>query len=258
MKVYCSECENACSDKADTCPTCGHPLTVRGAEGVFSLITLQGKPKWIAATIVVGIVVSLIGIYARRTPPPTQAPAVPVMQPEIQQPVAAQAPVSKRGIGWSLAMVEQNWGAAHGWYWLTKERLDSVGINWLATNTDYPEYGFRVEGMPSDLSLFASIVVLYGMDTMDEQTATTHVSMVALMGSTILGVDASETLPLLKRVTAKWTLTPGTRVAATEVFGGRTLTIRLVPITEGRADAASLAYVVERAIDPRLPHLREP
>ncbi len=26
MKVYCAECDNACSDKAPYCPRCGHPL----------------------------------------------------------------------------------------------------------------------------------------------------------------------------------------------------------------------------------------
>jgi hypothetical protein len=57
--IYCPTCEAGCSEKADVCPKCGHPLSEKGADGVVSILTIRGKPRYILATIVVGIAVGV-------------------------------------------------------------------------------------------------------------------------------------------------------------------------------------------------------
>lgn len=76
MKIYCPECENACSDRADACPKCGHPLSARAArtEPTVSLITLKGKPLWVALTIAFGVGIPALTLLMRDEPAHTNAP----------------------------------------------------------------------------------------------------------------------------------------------------------------------------------------
>lgn len=53
--VYCVNCEHACSAKAETCPSCGHPL----AEPKTSLVTIRGTPRWALITLVLGVIAAV-------------------------------------------------------------------------------------------------------------------------------------------------------------------------------------------------------
>lgn len=57
--IYCPTCEARCSERADVCPKCGHPLSEKGADSVVSILTIRGKPRYILATVIAGIAVGV-------------------------------------------------------------------------------------------------------------------------------------------------------------------------------------------------------
>ena len=63
--IYCPTCEAGCSEKADVCPKCGHPLAAPVDDKIISLVTLRTSKPYIVATAILGLVA--IAAYVPRT-----------------------------------------------------------------------------------------------------------------------------------------------------------------------------------------------
>lgn len=154
-------------DEAHSQPTPA-PQASSSSEREFHLVTIRGKPLWVALSFVVaglGLLPFLLR-DGETTQPPSVQPAEPTVALSPQQPTltrdiaSAQHPTQDgtyRGIGWSLDQIVALWGAEGGWYRHEKKRNEAgVGMQYTAGNIETPSVVYVVRGLPANVS---SVVV---------------------------------------------------------------------------------------------------
>jgi len=147
--IYCPTCEAGCSEKADVCPKCGHPLAAPADDKIISLITLRTSKPYIIATMVLGVLGLAAYVYVNvpRTPGPSLT----------QHPAQAVAVSESPSLG-SLTRLRNLFGEDQGWRFVSEYEAPRNRRTWLFSRPD--GYNYLAAGTPSRIDALSMTAII--------------------------------------------------------------------------------------------------
>lgn len=186
----------------------------------ISLITIQGRWWWFAATLGIGFLSAGFWYFDRSEAPRRSEPIIQTADPRL---TPQTEPV---GLGWSLAEIERQWSAANGWYWHSKEHARvGTGIRYIAGNTEIEWITLQVIGPPENLHTFRVLSqVSLDLWTSDEEAAV-KIATACLIASRIIGLEDQEVPDWAGEVLVRWFDRPQPSHVESTIFGAFVVTL---------------------------------
>ena len=188
------------------------PGTDRSQTKRTTLISIEGRPLWFAATLGVGLLIAVMWYLIGGESEPLHLTA-PAKVPAIK---------NATGLGWTLRDVEATWTAENGWYWAAKQRAQiGTGIEYVGSNTDYPWVTLAIAGDPENLHTFKVVAVLatFQQFEFDYDEADTRFLLACGMVNNVMGSDASAFEEWTIERVNQWVKDPQIRYEVSRFFG---------------------------------------
>lgn len=184
-----------------------------------TLISIEGKPRWFFATVIVGLLFGALWLAtSMERSPHRRADA-----PSRELPTHSTAAKLPKGLGWSLEYMEQRFSITDGWYWSGAQLSIATGeVEYFANSMNYPRTLVRVVGAPSDLHKFEIDVPVLMEEHVSIDDAALLVELICLRVNQMMD-DPEGLLQWMADQMRAWARNPQTPRRTSSVFGTRSI-----------------------------------
>ena len=187
--IYCPTCEAGCSEKADVCPKCGHPLAAPGDDKIISLVTLRTSKPYIIATVILGLLAIGSYVYVNAPRDSRQRPSEAQI-PYLDSPLAPRARTAD-GLGLSLSDFQGILSSRKGWGWSRQPAPQRGRVAYRGTNESIPDITCIVAGPEQDMDKFSVLLTIDRRD-LDNDNHLLHLLTPIELVSRVLYCDGQE------------------------------------------------------------------
>jgi len=227
--IYCPTCEAGCSEKADVCPKCGHPLAAPVNDKIISLVTLRTSKPYIIATVAIGLIG--IGAYVYVNAPRDPKRQLSEAQSSYIDHLPSAPSPTATGLGSSLADFQHSLPAAKGWVWSKVSSSNAISVVYKVTNGTFPNIRCFVTGPEHNIDKFSIFVTITERDLDDNAYVGNMFASLGLL-SQVLSCNSDALLALMARSEKDFN---AARIAVEhhETINGLDITTSWIPVDGG-------------------------